>query len=386
MIVSLEVGLTVVFLNAGGLLLRSFVKLIHVDRGFESTSIITVNLSLPTARYPTVNQRVAFERAVLERVQLLPGVVSVGTSNKLLLTGEGANSQLSLEGSSVAMPARPLANIRAVNADYLRTFDIRLRSGRVFTEADGARRVAVISASTAEQLWPGRNPIGRHFRRGPDNLPLIEVVGVAADVRASSLEKRAMFTVYVPYWQFPINQVNQVSLAVKTAIDPLALSSPIRQAIRALDSELPIPAFRTMDNVVADSVAERRFQMRIVLLFAAAAIFMASIVTYGVLSSQVAQRTREIDLLYSVGAERATVQCMILGDASRLVTAGLVIGILSALAVGSWLRALLFDVGPQDATTLIGACVAVTAAATLAAFVPARRASRLDPMIALRAE
>jgi predicted permease len=243
LLVSTEIALSVVCLIAGGLLLRSFVNLVTVDKGFESNRLLTFELNLPSTRYGAPAARGAFQRGILDRLGSIPGVVSTALSNKQLLSGEGINLRLRLDGWEVLVPQLPLANIRAVNPDYFRTFGIPLRSGRIFDQADRARPVAVLSAQTAERLWPGERAVGRTFRRGAaPNAPLLEVVGIAADVRGSTLDKTPMFTVYEPYWQFGLGQLSP-SFAVKTAGDPLAVSPAIREAIRSLDAELPVPAF-----------------------------------------------------------------------------------------------------------------------------------------------
>ena len=383
MLVSVEVALTAACLMAAGLLLRSFTNILNVDKGFESGHIVNVGLSLPSRRYQNIDQRVAFQRALLARLQELPGVESIAVSNKPLLSGEGVNTRLSLEATAVAMPERPLTNLRAVNADYFRTFAISIRSGRVFDERDGPRPVAVMSAAAADDLWPGQNPIGRRFRRGADNSPLIEVIGVAGNVRGSRLDKEPMYTIYIPFWQY---SSGVVSADVKTLAEPLALAPAIRDAIRTLDSDLPIPEIRAMDQIVVESIGERRFQMRLVLLFGAAALLLAAIGIYGVMSYLVTQRTREIGLRLALGARRGAVLRMVLADAGRLVGVGLLLGIVVALAAGPLLRALLFGVGPQDVATMAATSVALTLTALCAAYLPSRRAASVDPLTALRCE
>jgi predicted permease len=382
-LVSLEVALTAACLMTAGLLLRSFTNVLNVDKGFESGRIVHVGLSLPSRRYQTVEQRGAFQRALLARLQELPGIESIAVSNKPLLSGEGVNTRLSLEAGATAMPERPLANLRAVNADYFRTFAIAIRSGRVFDQRDGPRPVAVVSAAAADHLWPGQNAIGRRFRRGADDSPLIEVIGVAGDVRGSRLDKTPMYTVYIPFWQYPSNVV---SVDVKTVAEPLALAPAIRDGIRTLDSELPIPEIRAMDDIVVESIGERRFQMRLVLLFGAAALVLAAIGIYGVMSYVVTQRTREIGLRLALGARRGAVLWMVLMDAGRLVGIGLLLGVVLAIAAGPSLRTLLFGVGPQDAATMAAASIALAVTALCAAYLPSRRAATLDPLIALRCE
>ena len=382
-LVSIEVALTAACLMAAGLLLRSFTNLLNVDKGFESGRIVHVGLSLPSRRYQTLDQRVAFQRALLVRLQQLSGVESIAVSNKALLSGEGVNTRLSPEAAAVAMPERPLANLRAVNADYFRTLGIPIRSGRVFDERDGLRPVAVMSAAAGDRLWPGQNAIGRRFRRGADDSPLIEVVGVAGDVRGSRLDKEPMYTIYIPFWQYPSTAV---SVDVKTAAEPLALAPAIRDRIRTLDGELPIPSIRPMDDVVVESIGERRFQMRLVLLFGAAALALAAIGIYGVMSYVVTQRTREIGLRLALGARRGAVLRMVLMDAGRLVGVGLLLGVVLAMAAGPSLRTLLFGVGPQDVATMAVTSITLAVIALCAAYLPSRRAANVDPLIALRCE
>jgi hypothetical protein len=189
-------------LIASGLLLHSFLNLLHVDRGFEIERIVTVDLSLPDNRYPNLEKRTAFLHSLLERVRALPGVASAGVSNRLPLAGEGGNNLINVEGRNIPVMERPLADIRQVNPDYFRTMGIPLRSGRIFDETDRSRRLALVSAKTAESLWPGQNVIGKRFRvGGGDDSPLIEVAGIVGDVRSVSLNKGPSLTVYLPYWQ-----------------------------------------------------------------------------------------------------------------------------------------------------------------------------------------
>jgi putative ABC transport system permease protein len=383
MLVSLEVGLTAVCLIAAGLLFRSFVRVLNVDKGFESGRIVSVSLSLPERRYQTLEQRVAFQRALVARLQALPGVESIAISNKPLLSGEGVNTRLSPEATTLTAPQRPMANLRAVNADYFRTLGVSIRSGRVFDERDSAQPVAVLSAAAAERLWPGQNAIGRRFRRGADSSPLVEVVGVAADVRGSRLDKQAMYTAYIPYWQY---STPAIAVDAKAVAEPLSLAPALHHAIRTLDSELPIPPFRTMDAIVVGSIADRVFQMRVVLLFGAAALVLAAVGIYGVMAYVVTQRTREIGLRLALGARRAAVLRMVLADACRPLTTGLLLGVSLAVGAGTSLRSLLFGVEPQDVTTIIATCVVLTITAMCAAYLPARRAAAVDPLIALRCE
>jgi predicted permease len=383
-LIAVEVGLSTLCLLAGGLLMHSFLNLFEVDKGFAVTRVLTVNLNLPNTRYPDEPDRVRFTRSLLDSVRVLPGVVSAGISNMLPLGGEGANNLLSLEGTVVPLMERPLADTRGVNADYFRTMDIPLRQGRIFAEADGERKLAVVSALTADRLWPGQNPLGKRFKIGDTDGPFIEVLGVVGDVRGASLDRAPGLTVYVPYWQR--RTWGGPSLAVKTAVEPLALSSSIQSVIHRIDAELPVPRFETMEEVLDESLAQRRFQMDLVLMFAATALLLATLGIYGVISYSVALRTNEMGIRMALGAHGANILTMILRQAMTPVAIGIGGGLAAFLAAGRLMAGLLYGVAPVDGPTIESVVLILATVATLASVVPAWRASRVDPMIALRYE
>src|SRR4029434_2133726 len=250
-LVSAQVALSAVCLMTAGLLLQSLVNLLNVERGFDTNHIMTVGVNLPISRYPTPGKRVEFVRTALDHLKVLPGAIDVAAANMLPLAGEGGNSALSIPGTSVPLFEHALGNIRTVNSDYFRTMGMSLQAGRFFSDADQERQVAVISTSLATRAWPGEDPIGKRFRFGPASVPDKEVIGVVNDVRGVSLEAGPSFSVYVPYWQgFFIGG----SFALKTTDNPGALAPAIRAAFRSIDAELPVSAFRTMDDVVEGSV------------------------------------------------------------------------------------------------------------------------------------
>ena len=368
-------------LIAGGLLLHSFSKLINVDRGFETQRIVTVGMNLAGTRYPDRDKRADFLRKLLDRVSALPGVTSAAVSNMLLLSGEGGNNVISPEGSALPLVERLVADIRQVNPDYFRTFGIPLRAGRFFTDADRGHNVALLSAITAERVWPGQNALGKRLHVGGDDSPLVEVIGVTGDVRAVSLNKNPSATVYLPYWQ---RNFNRASLAIKTAIAPLAASSEIRAAIRAIDPELPVPAFRTMDEIVAESVAQRRFQLTLVLLFGVTALLLASLGIYGVVSYSVAQRTNEMGIRMALGAPVASIRSLVLRQSLPPAILGLGAGIVASVALSRVLSSLLFGIGATDPLTIAGVCALLGGVTLVAAYIPARRATEVDPITALR--
>jgi putative ABC transport system permease protein len=289
-----------------------------------------------------------------------------------------------VEGTTVPFMERPLADIRGVNSEYFATMGIALRQGRIFEEADRNHSLAAVSALTAAKLWPGENAIGKRFKIGDPDGKFIEVAGIVGDVKSTALDREPVMTVYVPYWQE--RTWGGLSLAVKTAAEPAAISSSIRAAIRRIDAELPVPRFQTMQEIVDASVAQRRFQMNLILLFAIAALVLASLGIYGVVSYSVALRTNEMGIRMALGARTPDVLRMVLVQAMTPVAIGLFCGLAASLAAGRLLAGLLYGVQTADAVTIAGVIGTLAAVAAVASFVPARRATRIDPMAALRYE
>jgi predicted permease len=388
-LVSAQVALSGVCVIVAGLLVQSLVNLLNVDRGFDSTHVITVDVNLGSNRYPTIEKQVDFVRTAVERLRVLPGAVDVAAANMLPLAGEGSNSTLMRPGTTEPLFDGALGNIRMVNSAYFRTMGISLQAGRLFNDLDREHQVAVVSSSVAKRAWPGEDPIGQRLHFPLPTIPDREVVGVVNDVRGVSLEAGPSLSVYLPYWQglFARGQAgNGSAFAVKTTRDLVAMAPAMRAAIRSIDAELPLSAFRTMDEVVEGSVSQRRFQTTLVLMFAAAAVLLASLGVYGVLSYAVTQRTTEIGIRLALGAGRGTVRRMVLRDALRPVVIAVTAAVPLALIAGSWLRSLLFGVSPRDPITIAAACLTLITAAVMAAYLPARRAANLDPLTALRHE
>ena len=383
-LIGVEVGLSTLCLIAGGLLLRSLVNLFEVDKGFAAEKVLIVNLSLPDSRYREHADRNRFMKSLLDSVQASPGVVSAGISNMLPLSGEGGNNLISLEGTTVPFPERPLADIRGVNPEYFQTLGIALREGKIFAESEGDHKVCEVSALAAERLWPGENPLGKRFKIGDPDGPFFEVAGVVADVRGVGLDRAPSLTVYVPYWQR--RTYNGPSLAVKTAVDPLSASSAIRNIIRRIDSELPVPRFETMEQVVDESVAQRRFQMNLLLVFALTALLLASLGIYGVVSYSITLRTNEMGVRMAIGARASDILKMILRQAMTPIAIGACAGLVVALIVGRLFAGLLYGVAPADAVTIGSVLLILGAVGTVASLIPALRASRVNPVTALRYE
>jgi len=282
-----------------------------------------------------------------------------------------------------------VGDVRPVSPEYFRTMNIPGRDGRLLIETDRERSVAVVSTLAAQRLWPGEDPIGKQFHIGARTLPPIHVVGIVGDVHGASLDRPASPTVYVPYWQSVVppgaNSMDLV-LVARTTQDPMAMSSSVRKLIRGLDPQLALPAFRTMDDVVTDSLGQRRFQMALVLLFAAAGTLLASLGIYGVVSYSVAQRTNEIGIRLALGALPGDIRHLVITQGFAPVLIGLAVGVLGSVGVGRLLGALLFGVRPFDPLTLAVVAAVFITVALAAIYVPARRAIRVDPLQTLRQE
>jgi putative ABC transport system permease protein len=381
-----EVAATIVCLATAGLLLHSWLTVLAVDKGFTTEAIGTIELTLPPGRYEAPPQRAQFVRSVLDAVGGLPGVTSAAVSNLIPLTGEGANNAVFVEGAPADRRDAPIADVRRVSAEFFETMNIPLRAGRRFTLADGDRLVATVSATAAARLWPGESAIGRRFRVGaPDSRWLVEIVGVVGDVRSASLEQAPVPTVYLPYWQWPVSR-NRLALVVRTAGPPQLSANAITAAVHRIDPLIGVPAMRTMDDVLAESVSLRSFQTTLVGVFGAAALFLAGLGVYGVLSYAVALRTREIGVRMALGARQERVLWLVIGGALRLLAAGVGLGVPIALVVGTALRSLLYGVEPHDAGALVGAVGLIAIVTLIAALMPALRAVRVEPVAALRCE
>jgi predicted permease len=305
-LVSLEVGLSALLLVTAGLLISSFVRLMAIDKGFEVAHVVAADLALPNAKYPNDAQRTAFYDRLLEKARALPGVQSAATISALPLQGEIWLDTVRTEHDARPEPEVPTTNVRFIGADYFQTLRIPLREGRDFAGYDRGRAVVIISAGLGQRLWPGLSPIGRKLVEGER---LMEVVGVTPDIRSTGLDQEPVNMLYAPYWQSP---QNASSLLVRTAMDPRCLAGVLRRTIWDVDSELPVPEVRTMQQVMEQSVAQRRFQMMLVLLFAAAALALAAFGTYGVVSFVVARRRAEMGIRMALGAGRGTILRMVL--------------------------------------------------------------------------
>jgi putative ABC transport system permease protein len=384
-LIVVEVSLSVLLLVGAGLLLRSFVRVMSVDRGFKAENVLIADLSLSPTRYIEIIHRREFYRRLLEQVDSLPGVRASGIASAAPLSKETSVTVIIAEGARVPVLERPLVDRRYVSPGYFGTMDIPLRQGRLFDESDRKQAVAILSEKIASHLWPGEDPIGKRIREG-DSTPLTQVVGVVGDIRSSALEKEPSSAMYLPYWQGDLLDLSGMALMVRTDVEAQSMAGVLREEVRKLDAETPIAEMKTMERVVSESVSRRRFQMFIILVFAVVALLLAAIGIYGVVSYSVTERTNEIGIRLALGAERHDVFGLILKQGMIPAMAGVCIGLVAAFALARLIRSLLFGVSATDPATLVVIAVVLTIVALLACWVPAWRATKVDPMTALRYE
>jgi putative ABC transport system permease protein len=377
-LVGLEAALSAVLLITAGLLMGSFVRLMHVDKGFDIERVLAVRVAIPASKYTEERQQTAFFERVLAKTRPLPGVLSAGLVSALPLQGETWLDMAAAEGDQRPLFERPMVNVRFVSPDYFKILRIPFREGLPFDDSQRNRKVVIVSQGTARRLWPGRSAVGRRMQH---NEALEEVVGVTADIRSTSLDKDPVLIIYVPYWQRPRLSA---SLLVRTAMDPRGIAASVREAIHQVDADVPVPEMQTLQEVMSDSVAQRRFQTILVMLFAAAALALAGFGIYGVVSYSVTRRRTEMGIRMALGAGTGGLQRMVLWQGIRPVVAGLAVGIAGALAAGRILSSLLFQVSARDPLTIGGVALVLLGVSVVAALAPARRATRVDPMRALR--
>jgi predicted permease len=387
LLVTAEVALSAALLVAAGLLVGSLVRILAIDQGFHPDHVLTAKLGLPTAKYRDDKQQAAFIDRLLPAIQALPGVRAAGSISALPLQGENWVDMITREDDHRPPFERPVANYRAISPAYFSAMEIPILQGRGFEPADRGRNVEIVSARTAAQVWPGENPIGKRARRGDDNAPVpMEVIGVVADTRAA-MNVGPPLMVYRPYWNTSNpGAIRNFSLVIRTGQDPQSAASAVRKTIWAIDAELPVPEMASMRQVMSASVAQRRFETELLGGFALGALLLAVIGIYGVISYSVNRRRNEIGIRMALGAEARDVASLVLREGMRPVAIGLVIGLAGALALGRMLGALLYEISPSNPAVLAAVAAALTASAALACYVPARRASRVDPVNVLRYE
>jgi putative ABC transport system permease protein len=385
-----QVALTVVLLSGAGLMVRSFLNLTAVDPGFRPARVTTASVSLPESSYSGYDALRPFSAQVLERIRSAPGVEQASAINWLPFGQNLISGDFTAEG--VEMPRGLVVAKPAVSTDYFATMGIPLLRGRALSNQDTERSelVAVVTDQLARQLWPGRDAIGERLKLGfgrPSEEPWRSVVGVVGDIKQNSQGETTRPAIYVPLEQAPGKfLLRDVSFVARSAADPMAIASAMRDALRAVDSTLPIDRMRTMDELLAEAASEPRFRSVVLASFATAALLLVATGVFGVLAYAVARRRRELGVRMALGADRGRLVGLVVRHTLRMTVMGLALGLIGAVALTRILTAYLFAVRPLDPATLAGAAAIVLAAALLATYVPARRAASVDPLEALRAE
>jgi putative ABC transport system permease protein len=380
LLVALEVGLCAALLVTAGLFLSSFVRLTTIPRGFDIERVLAVNVALPGAKYAKDADVSRFFETVLDQARALPGVESAAITSYLPMQGESWIDVVRPENDARRESQLPNPNLRFISPGYFRTLRIPLRSGRDFEPSDRNHQAAIISQSLARKLWPNTGAVGRKLL---DMTRVLEVVGVVGDARSTSLDQNPVDMLYIPLWQRP---QNSSSILVRTAMNPKSIAAALRAVVWSADADVPVPEERTLDQLMSASVARRRFQMTLVLLFAIAALALAAFGTYGVVSYAVARRRAEIGVRMALGAGQARVLRLVLRQGMMPVFAGLAAGALAAVAIGSYVSSLLFAVSPHDPVAFAVAAAVLVAVSALACWIPARRAAGVNPLDAIRYE
>ena len=381
-----EVALALVLLTGAGLLIRSFRQLQQVSLGFNPENVLAVPFAMPQTRYPSGAERAAFIAQVVERVKGLPGVEAVGGTTILPLGSDMSSGEFAVEGRTLAPGEKNRADLRIVTADYFRLMGIRLAGGRTFDERDKyeAEPVVIINETMARTYWPGEDPIGKRIKTppGPES-PWTTVVGVVGDVRFGGLAEEPRPEMYFHYSQ---DRIPFLNLVVKTKGDAAAAAASVRNEIWAVDKDLPLAPVTTLEQLLSSSLSARRFNMTLLGIFSALALTLAAVGIYGVMAYTVAQRTHEIGIRMALGARPRDVLRLVIGHGMALTLAGVGLGLVAALAATRVMSSMLFGVSATDPFTFASVALLLALVALAACYLPAHRATKVDPMVALRYE
>jgi predicted permease len=384
LLVIVEMGLALILLVGASLMIQSFLHLQQVTPGFETDHRLVMEISLPANSYPR-EQRPAFFQQLLERTRTLPGVEAIAAAKHLPLTGDNMNFAFDIEGRPFPAGKSPGADCRFVTPDYFRAMAIPLIQGRVFSDDDAPQspHVLIINERMARRFFPHEDPVGKRLVLGINNFTG-QIVGIVADVKHVGLDAEANDEIYAAYSQAPF--WTDMNLIVKTAGDPMSVAGSIRNELGNLDRHVPIGKVRTMESIAAESVAQPRFRTLLLSLFGVVALLLASVGIYGVMSYAVTQRTQEIGIRMALGAQISDVRRMVITHGMTMAVIGVVSGVAGAFVLTRLIASLLFGVAPTDVATFAGVSIGLAAAALVACYVPARRASKVDPLVALRYE
>ncbi|MGH9811728.1 MAG: ABC transporter permease [Candidatus Acidiferrales bacterium] len=385
LLVIAEVALSFTLLIGAGLLLWSFYSIQNVRPGFEARNLLTARLSLSENQYPGSASLTQFSRELLDRAQSLPGVDAVGLTGNLPFSQDGWQFDIQVEGQPPPEPGKaPFVEVSVISPDYFRAMGIPLKSGRSFTEQDtGEPAVVIVSDSFARRFFPEANPLGGRIANPGPVLRWATIIGVVGDTYRNSLDVRSRPEIYLP---FPQETTRRISVVVRTTTDPSSLVPALRRQLQAIDPNQPLYGVQTMEQRVAASLGERRFSMTLLGGFAALAFLLAVIGLYSVISYSVSQRTREIGIRMALGANRSSVLRLVLRQGLSLTVVGTVMGVGGALYLTRFAANMLYGIKPTEPIVFVAVAVLLAGVALLACWVPARRAARVDPMVALRYE
>jgi len=377
-----QVALSLLLLIGAGLLLRSFGRLLRIDPGFDAGNVLTMDISLPSAKYAKPQQQIDFFSETVRRVSELAGVRSAAVSAALPLNPIRFTPVLPEGQPDAPLAQRPFVDIEAVSPQWFQTMRVPLRGGRDFTAADNADapKVVVINESFARRFWPNQNPLGKHVAVGRWPQPA-EVIGVAADIRNKSLAQPAQEQLYLAFPQLPWGNMH---LLVRTAVPPQTMTSAVRAQIAAVDPDQPVTKIQTVDDLIDSSRAEPRFTMLLIAGFSVLALGLAVIGIYGVLAYSVAQRRQELGIRLALGAKREEILLMVVRQGVTVAVAGVALGLIAALLMTRLMASMLYEIGAYDPATFVLTPLVIVVIATLASYLPARRATKVDPIQALR--
>jgi predicted permease len=390
-----EVALSIILLAGAGLLLRSFWHVLEVRPGFNPSHVVTAQIWIPvpndptTDRYRPTDKRAAFLMEILRRLSALPSVEStaIGGTNSMPLSSGRNGFPFTIVGRPTDSERAPVAEFASISPDYLQVLQVPLLAGRNFAEADTdkSQQVVLIDRTLQRRYWPNEDPLGKQVSFGgrPGQNPTFTVVGVVGDIKSDGFDAPTAPHIYLPVRQSP-GYASVVFL--RSAGNPEALGEAIRHVVQSIDPNIPVFSVRTMDQVIARSMAERRFALQLLGIFAGVALLLAAIGIYGVMAYSFSQRTHEIGIRIAIGAQRMDIFRMAVSEGMQLVAIGLVIGLVGAAALTRSVRSMLFDVSPADPITFAGISLTLAGVAFLACYVPAQRATRVDPLVALREE
>ena len=377
-----QVALSMVLLVGSGLMIRSFARLQTVDLGFDPAHVLTMRIALPPTKYETPQQQIAFYNRLLNAVQAVPGLQAAAVSSALPLNTSRISPALPEGQPAVPFGQRPILNIQTISPDYAKVLHVPLLRGREFTNHDDAQApgVAMVNQTLVRRFWPNDNPIGRHILLGQRQQP-VEVIGVFGDLKNATLGDGAAPEVMLPFPQLPWPLLN---LSIRTAGDPHSLISAIRREVGLVDEDQPLTNVQTMEEVVGSASAQPRFTMLLLAVFSATALILAIVGIYGVIAYSVAQRTAELGIRMALGADQGDVLKLVVGHGLRLTVTGIAIGLAGALALTRLMSSLLYQTSATDPIAFVASALLFTVIAMLASYLPARRATHIDPTDALR--